>query len=80
MGKSYGMRISVKLFSILREGRNPEETHEIRSGATVSEVVTELGIAEDQPLIIFVNGRHAQMDTPLNEGDRLAVFPPIAGG
>lgn len=74
------MRITVKLFSILREGRNPEEIHKTRSSATVGDVVTELGIPEDQPLITFVNGRHAHMDTPLNEGDRLAVFPPIAGG
>jgi len=29
---------------------------------------------------VFVNGIHAADDQPLSEGDRLAIFPPIAGG
>ena len=34
---------------------------------------------------ILVNGRHykhlpAQLDTGLNDGDELALFPPVAGG
>ncbi len=34
---------------------------------------------------ILVNGRHYRslsdsLDTPLNEGDLVAIFPPVAGG
>ncbi len=28
----------------------------------------------------FVNGRHAPEEQSLAEGDRLAIFPPVAGG
>lgn len=36
-------------------------------------------------LVVLLNGRHAShlpegMDTVLQEGDEVAVFPPIAGG
>ena len=80
VGTSEGMRIKIKLFSTLQEGRSNKKSHETRPGASTGEVVTELGIPLETPLIIFVNGRHADIDTTLNEGDRLALFPPIGGG
>jgi molybdopterin converting factor small subunit len=46
----------------------------------VKDVLDKLNIAEDEPKIIFLNGIHAKPDDRLKEGDRLAVFPPIAGG
>jgi molybdopterin converting factor small subunit len=30
--------------------------------------------------VVFVNGRHAAADQALSDGDRLAIFPQIAGG
>ena len=29
---------------------------------------------------VLVNGRHAKEDTQLADGDRVILFPPIAGG
>jgi sulfur-carrier protein len=74
------MRITIKLFATIREGRGDNEFYETRSEATVGEVVAQLGIPGDKPLIIFVNGRHANADTRLNERDRLSLFPPVGGG
>lgn len=51
----------------------------IESGTTVGDVVGDLGLT-DEPRITFVNGRHAADDRTLAQGDRLALFPPIAGG
>ena len=34
----------------------------------------------DEPRVVFVNGTHAAEETVLCEGDRLAIFPPVAGG
>jgi sulfur carrier protein ThiS len=48
--------------------------------ATVGDVLKMLGIEPDSPKILFVNGIHAKPDRILKEGDRLAAFPPIAGG
>lgn len=53
---------------------------EVRPGTTVADLLTDTGIALDSPKIVFVNGRHAAMDHLLSQGDRVAVFPPIAGG
>jgi sulfur carrier protein ThiS len=58
-------------------GRTRE--YEAPEGATVADVVEQLGLT-GEPRITFVNGRHAPDDHVLSEGDRLALFPPIAGG
>lgn len=73
------MRITVKLFATFREGRFQEEVREYPPGARVVEVAAELGLAE-KPSVIFVNNRHAELDQVLDEGDTLALFPPVGGG
>jgi molybdopterin synthase sulfur carrier subunit len=47
--------------------------------ATLGQLITEIGL-EDEQRITFVNGRHAADDLELADGDRVAVFPPVAGG
>lgn len=73
------MRIRVKLFASFREGRFQEEIRDYHPGAKVSEVAAELGLAEE-PSVIFVNNRHAELKQVLEEGDTLALFPPVGGG
>ncbi len=52
---------------------------QVDAGSTVADLVTRLGLAGEQR-ITFVNGRHAPDERALAEGDRLALFPPVAGG
>lgn len=52
----------------------------LKQGATVRDALDEVGIPPTIPLIIFVNGRHSRLETDLKDGDRLALFPPVAGG
>ncbi len=52
---------------------------DVPDGTTVGELIGRLGLPEG-PRAVFVNGRHAADDRVLDDGDRLAVFPPIAGG
>jgi molybdopterin synthase sulfur carrier subunit len=61
-----------------REGNSC--TTEIDEGSTVRELLDKMGLPEDLPKIVFLNGLHAKYDDVLKPGDRLAVFPPIAGG
>ena len=79
------MRIFIYLYasyaSYLPRGSTGNScTREVADGVLVSQVLKDMGIPLDTPKIIFVNGRHASDDTILKSGDRLAVFPPIAGG
>jgi len=53
---------------------------EVREGIILGDLLSDAGIPLDSPKIVFVNGRHAAMDARLSQGDRVAVFPPIAGG
>lgn len=59
-------------------GREPR-SWQLDEGATVRSAAELLGI-QGQPRITFVNGRHAPDEQELCEGDRIAIFPPIAGG
>jgi sulfur carrier protein ThiS len=79
------MQIELALFAKLSarypvggSGREPRPL-EVEEGVTVGTLVEEMGLAEE-PRITFVNGRHAPDDLALAQGDRLAIFPPIAGG
>ncbi len=79
------MQIELALFAKLSarypvpgSGREPRPL-EIEDGTRVGALVERIGLAAE-PRITFVNGRHAADDRLLAEGDRLAIFPPIAGG
>jgi len=45
-------------------------------GDTVGEIVTRLGIDQtDLGSNVFLNGRYANLQTPVQDGDRLGLFP-----
>ncbi len=77
------MRVQVKLFAGLRklapEGKSPFPL-DLPEGATVGELLKVLGVPEDKPKILLVNGRHAGNDQALRDGDEVSIFPPVAGG
>lgn len=78
------MRIDVALFASLsgchsEPGQGRTRAYELEPGATIDDVIAMLGLP-DQPRIVFVNGRHAEESSELHEGERLAIFPPVAGG
>ncbi len=74
------MNITVKLFANLRLGRFDIKDFEYGRGMTVERVLTDQNIPKEKAAIIFVNNRHVKTDYKLQDGDVLAVFPPIGGG
>jgi molybdopterin synthase sulfur carrier subunit len=74
------MEITVKLFASLREGRFKEQKQQQADGTTILNVVDQLNIPYSELGIIFLNGKHAQLETELKTGDVLAIFPPVGGG
>jgi molybdopterin synthase sulfur carrier subunit len=74
------MRITVKLFATLREGRFDKKSIECDEGATIEKILKGLDIPKKKASIIFVNNRHADLDRKLSDEDVVALFPPIGGG
>ena len=73
--------VDVYLFATLqRDGADSQQELKLRAGTSVRDVVERLAIPEMEIHLVFVNGRVASLDQPLQDGDRLALFPPIGGG
>lgn len=74
------MKITVKLFASLREGRFDEADLELPDGATIAEAMTAARLGEGEATVIFRNARHAEPGDTLAEADKLSLFPPVGGG
>lgn len=74
------MQIVVKLFATLRDGRFETAPFELPEGALLSDAITAAGVPLKDAAVVFVNGRHADPETPLSPGDAVAIFPPVGGG
>lgn len=74
------MKITVRLFATLREGRGKEIIIEGVAGMNCTDVIRQLDIQEDEVAILLVNGRDAAWDKPLSENDVVSIFPPVGGG
>ena len=77
--------IKLRVFVDLRkymEGIAIGESQALRcdDGATVKDILSRFGIPEAEAKIILVNGRAKEVDDELNDDDRLAIFPAVAGG
>ena len=80
------MRVLVRLFASYREaaGRGHFDL-ELPAGSTVRDAVARIVkehplIAEGRQVVIARNRDYAEMDTPLADGDEVALIPPVSGG
>ena len=79
------MKVFVKLYALLRKhhpGPNrsiPLEV-ELPDGATVVDLVPALDLPTELVRSAFVNNQAARLDTALNDGDQVGLFPPVVGG
>ena len=80
------IRVEARLYATLRkyqpEGKVGEAlVCKLAEGTTVQEFLEkELGIPPGEVKTVFVNGVSRSFDHLLGDGDRVGVFPPIAGG
>ena len=76
------VKVRVKLFAALREQAGTRERElELAEGAGVGDVWGALGLgAEPRGLVYAVNRSYVDRETPLREGDEVAVIPPVSGG
>lgn len=75
--------IEVRLFATLpmrsEKGRKQFELEAV-PGLTVREVAAQEGLDEAEIHLVMINGSHGSLDSVLEDGDRLGLFPPIGGG
>ena len=77
------MKVTVQLYATLRKYGPPQEGAfpvDLVEGDRVARVLEILGISTDVEKVILVNGRPAEQDSVLGEGDKVVLFPPVAGG
>lgn len=74
------MRVTIKLFATLRQGRFDIDNFDLPPGTTPGDVVRRINIPEKEVTLIFINGRHGDLRSELHDGDTLAMFPPVGGG
>ena len=70
---------SLKRYSVqLRKGEALKLS--LNRGATLQNLYRRMKIPVDDIKIVLVNGRSQNKDYLISDGDRIALFPPIAGG
>jgi sulfur carrier protein ThiS len=79
------MKIQVKLFATLSRfspGGLPGTPFEVelKEGATLQDLVDQLGIPAEETKVAFVNGIVQTLGYVLQSGDDTGIFPPIGGG
>ena len=74
--------VTVKLFANLRELGPAKTIEKFRKGTNVLYVLEKYQLPfKEMKLIILINGKpHITPEHILNDGDVLAIFPPLAGG
>jgi sulfur carrier protein ThiS len=53
---------------------------DVHEDETVQALMQTLGVPDDLPKIVLVNGQHAGEGRLLTDGDIVSVFPPLIGG
>jgi molybdopterin converting factor small subunit len=80
------MQVELRLLGGMRSYLREEDRGRGFSRLDVADEVTCAGLMEltgidkTRTLVVLVNGRHAEPDRKLAQGDVIAVFPPVAGG
>jgi molybdopterin converting factor small subunit len=79
------MKISVGLYAILQNylpadnaGRRCDV--EVEDGATVGDLLQLLKVPVKLAALRLVNGVQSKPDRQLSDGDKVSIFPQIAGG
>jgi len=79
------VRVEVRLFATLvpylpKDSEAGSAFLDLAEGSTVGDVAAALGIPQNCPRIVLVNGEDADEARRLRAGDVVTHFPPLAGG
>ena len=72
--------IEVRLFATLREGRGKIQHLDASEISIAADIIRRLDIPSEEVAILLINGFHQKPETPVKDGDIVAIFPPVGGG
>jgi len=72
--------ITLNCFATLAQYAPPGKEMPFTPGMTVDSLIKALAIPEGEVQTVFVNGLTAGFAQVLTDGDRVGIFPAIAGG
>ena len=78
-------RIEVRVYATLRKYLGEEDQQEVLEiamapGSTVADLIMQLNLPAHEVKVVFINHRAVLPDRVLEEGDRVGIFPLVAGG
>jgi sulfur carrier protein ThiS len=79
------VEVEVHLFANLADygppgARGATARVELLEGASVRDLLRRLGIPDEVPRLLLVNGHDVEPTARLSPGDVVAVLPPLVGG
>ncbi len=79
------MKIELHLYASLAKYLPPGSeartcTVDLADSGNVGGIIRKMGLPAKSVKLIFVNGVRADESTPLKDGDRIGLFPPVGGG
>ena len=79
------VKIKIVLYATLAkyhpQGEGTKEFElEVAKNTTLEELLNILKVPQEESKQIFVNNLRRELDYRLQDGERAAIFPPIAGG
>jgi sulfur carrier protein len=74
------MDVTVALYETLKKHYPERGKVQLQSGARVTDLLSRLGIAEDEVGVLIVNRRDARFNQVLEDGDLVTIIPPMGGG
>jgi sulfur carrier protein ThiS len=75
------VKIQLKLYATLRKYiPGDDDEINIEPGSSVSDILKQIGIPATEAKLVFINGKRGAVDTVLEGGERLGIFPPVGGG
>jgi molybdopterin converting factor small subunit len=72
--------ITLKCYATLAVYCPPGGEAVLPESTDIDALLAMLQIPPDEVKLVFVNGRRADLDRVLADGDRVGLFPPVGGG
>lgn len=72
--------IEVRLFATFRYGRDKIYHLEANEHKTAQSILDYFDIPTEDVAILLINGKHRAPEDTVENGDIVALFPPVGGG